>query len=102
MNYKDRIIIRTYTNFGIGVTVKIDFDKKTISLVDDQFKPKNWKFSDRTIDYMQGWKNILTAIEMAIDEASEDLTIEIEKEKNEFVEKVAKISSALEEEKEND
>lgn len=51
---------------------------------------------------MQGWKNILTAIEMAIDEASEDLTIEIEKEKNEFVEKVAKISSALEEEKEND
>lgn len=64
---------------NITIYVDIDFRNGKISLVEPEswekvrFKDKNWLFCGRTSDYMQGWKNILEAMEKAIEDAEEKL-----------------------------
>lgn len=58
----------------VKVYVRIDYVNNIISLVEPygnqgDFKQKNWIFADRGDGFMQGWRNILEAIKVAIDEA---------------------------------
>ena len=88
--------IITYEFKGIKVTVKIDYDNGLISLVQNEngeYKNKTWKFAKRSLSYMQGWKNILGAMEYAIKEA-EKLLYECENKKK--VAKENELMTALE------
>lgn len=66
--------IKTYTHLGVNVRVKIDYEKGTISLLDQNDQPKQWLFAKRSIEYMQGWQNILDAMKHAIELATNDLS----------------------------
>ena len=66
---KERLLRRDYEKNGVAVTVEIDFIKKEISLVETGGTNKRWLFAKRGVEYMQGWRNILNAMEYAIDEA---------------------------------
>jgi hypothetical protein len=94
------IEIKTYTYGDINITVAINFDKQHISLlekdnggpygagVDTRFKNKEYIFVKRGLEYMNGWRNVLTAMNYAIDEAEEELKDYIkmkEKEKHDLV-----------------
>ena len=65
--YADNIRIYVRTNFKTG----------KISLVeprqDGTYGPKRFNFSERTIEYMQGWLNILACMKDAITLATADL-----------------------------
>lgn len=73
--------IKTIEHQGIKIIVKIDYDKETISLVENagknqgtnQYVPKQWSFANRGVDYMLGWVNILNAMTFAILAAKKDL-----------------------------
>lgn len=65
--------VRTYHHNGIGVRVRVDYDKETIDLLDNAGTAKRWVFAGRTLEYMAGWRNILTAMEHAIGLAEADL-----------------------------
>ena len=67
-----------YTAYDITVYVKINYDKNKISLVEPSgnygaYKAKNWVFADRGVEYMNGWKNILKAMQEAISFAEQKL-----------------------------
>lgn len=79
--------IETYTLYGVNVNVEINYDKGTITLLETrenphnnfqknpgpQYQPKQWIFAGRTIDYMDGWRNILDAMSYAITKAETKL-----------------------------
>lgn len=67
--------IEAYTLHGVRVIVEIDYDKETISLLEQPQRNaiKKWVFADRALEFMQGWRNILAAMEYAIDEAEKKL-----------------------------
>jgi hypothetical protein len=69
--------IKSFEHKGIKVTVVIDYDQGTIDLVEKQgssFSPKRWLFSNRGLEYMNGWLTILDAMKFAITEAKKELT----------------------------
>ncbi len=69
-----KISIKDYEHNNIKITVKIDYMQKTISIMENSTKGvKKWIFAERGLSYMQGWINILNAIENAIDEARTEL-----------------------------
>ncbi len=83
--------VKTYTFNGISVAVEIDYIGGKISLIDKKgcthgasvFGPKQWVFAKRSLEYMQGWQNILDAMKMAIAAAEKELRPVIEgREKN--------------------
>lgn len=52
---KKNLEIITYEYKGIKVTVKIDYDRGIISLVEraeQGYKPKKWVFADRGLEYL--------------------------------------------------
>jgi hypothetical protein len=57
-----------HTTFGVRVLVEIDYDKGTVSLLEQPQRNafKKWIFAGREVEYMAGWRNILTAMERAI------------------------------------
>ena len=83
--------IKTYEFYNIRVMVEINYEKKTISLVEKdnpspmrencrgyrevsfQTKIKPYVFINRGLEYMNGWRNVLHAMEYAIDEAQKEL-----------------------------
>lgn len=64
---------------NISVYIDIDFRNGKISLVEPEswekvrFKDKNWLFAGRDREFMAGWKNILEAMEKAIEDAESKL-----------------------------
>lgn len=66
-----------YEHKKIEVYVKIDYLEGHISLVDynKTWQEKEWKFSTRGLQYMQGWKNILEAMKLAVEFAEAKLKI---------------------------
>jgi hypothetical protein len=69
---------RIYRYKGVAVIVEIDFIKKTISFVEasnehGSFKNKKWIFAQRGVEYMNGWRMILQAMDHAIVEATKEL-----------------------------
>ena len=72
---RDLFIVRQYEYAGIKVIVAINFERGTISLVDNSFSHNNkkWVFAERQLEYMQSWQNILDAMKYALSEATEVL-----------------------------
>lgn len=68
----NHIIIKTVEHKGIGVTIKVDYDAGTCSLVEknqyENWKAKEYRFSGRGLEYMNGWLNILQAMQEAVKE----------------------------------
>lgn len=92
------IEIKTYEYGDVRVMVNINYDKQEISLIERDpngpgllspiFKDKHYVFVKRGLEYMNGWRNVLTAMNYAIDEAEKELKDYIklkEKEKHDLV-----------------
>lgn len=61
--------IRTIEHKGVKVTIRIDYDKGNASLmeyIDNRWKPKRWLFTDRGLEYMNGWQDILEAMQESV------------------------------------
>lgn len=71
---RKHVEVETYTAYGIAVMVEIDYDARKISLLQGRSHAKNWVFAGRGIEYMNGWRNILHAMEYAIGEAEKKLS----------------------------
>ena len=82
---KDLFVRRVYTAYGISITVELDFVKKTVSLVEKDGSNKKWIFADRTPEYLNGWRNILRAMEYAVEQAQAEMKALADKELDEFV-----------------
>lgn len=69
--------IRTIEYKGIKVTIKIDYDKGTASLMErsqrGDWVTKNWLFQDRGLEYMTGWQNVIEAMQVAVKECKKEL-----------------------------
>lgn len=85
---KTRFIHNSKEYKGIIVHYTVDFQKKEISIVNQDRKVKNFVFQNRGLEYMAGWKNILDAIYKAMDEAIKLLSDYNEEEENEKIENV--------------
>jgi len=63
--------VQEITTNGVSVTVSIDYKLKTVSLVEyvnsKDIRGKEWKFVGRGTSYQKGWKDILKAMETAMD-----------------------------------
>lgn len=74
---KDLVTIRSVTHAGYQIFIKIDRERNKVSLVDRDnngtYVPKKWLFADRGLEYMNGWRSILKAIDLAIVDAQADL-----------------------------
>jgi len=67
--------VRTITTHDIGVTIMIDYDRGTVSLVEQDpinsaslWRGKKYLFTNRELNYMNGWLNILDAMMAAVEE----------------------------------
>lgn len=85
---------------NIAVTVKIDYNRGKISLVEqdgEEYKPKKYVFAERRFEFMGSWMLILQAMTDAVDIATKKLEqYQLEKE-DEVVELVGKIIKQEEE-----
>lgn len=75
------IVIKTIEHNGVKVSVKIDYDLGKVSLVKrttkfhvNEFPHQEFVFNDRSLEYMNGWLNILEAMKIAIEYGKEELT----------------------------
>lgn len=92
---KDLFVRRIYTSYGISVVVELDFVKKTVSLTEKDGGKKKWEFSQRTPEYLNGWRNILHAMEYAVEQAQLEMKALDEKEHEQFVEQFMALDKAL-------
>lgn len=83
---KDLFVRRVYRRYGIDIVLEIDYVKKTVSLTEKDGSAKQWVFAERTAEYLNGWRNILHAMEAAIAEAQAELAKLGDKEHKEFME----------------
>jgi hypothetical protein len=68
--------IKTIEHKGVTVTYKIDYDAGRASLVEFQnngWKKKEWIFAERGLEYMNGWQDILEAMQVAVKECKKAL-----------------------------
>lgn len=88
---KKHIEIVTFEEQAVKVSVKIDYDKREISLVDQNFTDKKWIFAGRGLQYMQGWKDILKSMEYSIDKATALLQAENDRKNDEIINNITKV-----------
>lgn len=76
--------IRTIEHKGIKVTYRINYDDGTAELVeriDGRWNVKQWVFKPRGLEYMNGWQDILEAMQEAVKQCKialeEDLAMKI-------------------------
>lgn len=99
---KDLFVRRVYSypKYGnVGITVELDFVKKTVSLVEKDGTNKKWVFAERTPEYLNGWRNILAAMGEAIAEAKVEMDAITEKEHEEFVAMYMELDKVLKKDK---
>lgn len=98
MNHIKISELRVYKYCGVDVRVFIDYKNEIISLVDQLGNtPKNYIFGKRGLDFMNGWINVLEAMQHAIKNASEDLKDYLELKKKENMDDMAIIKWCEEE-----
>lgn len=96
------IEIKTYEYAHIKIMVRIDFDKGTISLIEKlppqfndkttfHFKPKEYVFIERELEYMADWHNILNGMKHAITEATQELEEYLDHKQKEKAEEVTDV-----------
>lgn len=79
-----RLVEKVYIHGDIKVGVRIDYRQKRITLTDqDGNGRKQWVFAERGVEYMEGWRQILAAMEYAITAAEAELRQYIEAEEAE-------------------
>ena len=66
---KPQIIMQSeliqFTHRGVKINIKLDYERKTVSFIDNEGKPNLWCFVDRTRQYMGGWHIIMEALQEA-------------------------------------
>ncbi len=62
------LIHSSVTHNRVRIDYIVDFQEKTISIVDSNRNNKEFVFVGRGPEYVQGWLNILDAIKIAIEE----------------------------------
>jgi len=82
---KDLFVRRVYTAYGISIVVELDFVNETISLVEKDGTKKLWDFTGRTIEYMNGWRNIMRAMEYATAQAQLEMQAHHDERLKDFV-----------------
>lgn len=92
---KDLFVRRAYTKHGITIVVELDFVKKTVSLTEKDGKAKNWKFAERTPEYLNGWRAIMLAMDYAVTEVQKEFEALDEQAHKEFVEMYMALDKAL-------
>ncbi len=83
--------VLTYRKHEIDVSVLIDYRNENISIVhyhDNRWQPKQFLFSKRGLTYMNGWREILSTISDAIDEAEKRLKKEVGKRDKEMIDNI--------------
>ena len=93
------IEIKTIEHNGINVTVKINYDKREISIIErngygsinNAWKDKHYVFAGRGLEYMNGWKDILDSVKFAIDEASKELSLYIKEKDKENENEISEV-----------
>jgi hypothetical protein len=61
--------IRTIEHNGVKVTIRINYDDGTAELVeriDGRWNVKQWVFKPRGLEYMNGWQDVLSAMQVAV------------------------------------
>lgn len=91
----DLFVRRVYTSYGISVVVELDFVNETISLVEKDGSKKLWDFTGRGVQYMNGWRNIMRAMEHATAEAQKEMQAHIDGKLEEFVKQYQAVDKAL-------
>lgn len=84
---------------GTTIRVKIDFEKNKVSLVDQNNDKTNFIFAERGLKYMNGWVNILGAMQYAIRAARDELEAWQKEQEDKKTEQIIDIMLALKEEK---
>ena len=108
MNTDNTPVIEVYQhNYqGITVGVQIDYVHKQISLVEVESNKgnqtikvdgKQWLFKKRELEYMNGWRQILAAMESAIADAEAKLKAWVELEEKRKLELVVAVEEKLNE-----
>jgi hypothetical protein len=93
---KPKLEIYEYQHKGISVLVKIDYVEGKISLVENsKYEDKQWMFSGRTIDYMEGWRSILGAMNRAVTHAEKKLQAHQQKQEMRVIELMAGVDEEL-------
>lgn len=73
---KNNIVIKTIEHKGVKVTIKTDYDKGEVSLLENAmggYAKKKWCFAERGLEYMNGWLNVIDAMRHAVEIGIEDL-----------------------------
>lgn len=65
--------VTTYTHKLVQVRVEIDYDRGTITLLDEKDEAKKWIFANRTLEYMACWQSIFDAMKAAVAHAEGEL-----------------------------
>ena len=80
---KKHLEVLTFTKHKIDVTVKIDYFRKTISLVqsNSNYNNKGYIFAERELGFMPTWLEIFDAMSYATKESTKLLKEGIENEK---------------------
>lgn len=82
---------------GTVIRVKIDFEKNKVSLVDQQGANNKFLFAERGVEYMNGWVNILGAMQYAVRAARDELTAWQEAKKDKDTKQIIDIMIAMQE-----
>ncbi len=94
--------IKTVEHKGIKVLVKIDYVQKQVSLVELQenstppaYKPKDWRFTGREIEYLDSWIEIFEAMAVATKEAKKDLAAYLKEQDDKAMKMAVEMSEAV-------
>lgn len=89
---------------GTNIHVKIDFENNRVSFVepdmrkvDAPYRNKEWLFAERGVDYMNGWINILGAMQYVAREARNELEAWQKAQKDKKTKRIIDIMVALQE-----
>jgi len=83
--------IITIEHKEVKITVKIDYDYRQLSLVEQHgrdYVPKKWMFAEREIEYTRSWLTILDAMQTAISHCNAKLEAHIEEQDKQAIERV--------------
>lgn len=86
---------------GTTIRVKIDFEKNKVSLVDQNGSNHKYLFAERGLEYMNGWLNILGAMQYAVRSARDELQAWQDAQKEKDTKMIIDIMVALDDHKEN-
>lgn len=93
---RDLFVRRVYTHKnGISITVDIDYVKKEISLVEKDGTNKKWVFAERGPEYMHGWRNILIAMEWAVQQVQQEFKAITDKEHEDLAKLFMELDKSL-------